>query len=754
MSRSSGRYNLHRLGWSAFEDFCLQTLRVVLGETATRFVEGTDGGRDGWFRGTPVGKLLTECNFTGDFVVQCKHSSKADSPLGLEDLKEERKKVQALAAKGDLNYVLLTNRRLTARSELKIRETFEAIPGVRGCLVRGEAWLEDTVDAHTRLLRLVPRLYGIGDLSQILSSTIENQTRAVIEDLADSLRTFVPTDSYRRSEKALHEHGFVVLVGPPASGKTAIAANLCMSAMALDSEARVMRIERAEQFKSTWSPADKKTLYWVDDVFGETTLDAPRLAEWSAAIEKVESARRRGARIIFCTRDYILKDAERHLKHSRAVVLNDARVRVDVTNLTDEERDGILYNHIKDGDLPRERKTLLKPFLSRAARLGSFSPELARRLGSGRFSGFAVRRWEDVEGFFANPVQHFRETIRGLSKAESAALAVCLFNDNAVPDPVPASAIPTAVLDSYGVEVSQIRDALELLEGSLVKRERIASEQTWQLHHPSMVEALQQELVGWSSKLLLYLQSAQIGAVLRDTTTAPPKEHERRVFVPREAYAHLVERLREELPEARWGISEYLTRHASNEFLQAVDRLGPSVLDTCLSIIPDPNDESAARLAVRMAAVQPHSLLSPARLATLENALLQGDLDSGWVGFLEVKELKGLLPGLWARTTRTPDATRAKRMEEWARGDLSDRDLVESAIETLKSHRDLVERHVPFDLQTRRAYEYALERLEEKQAEMAEEAAARSEANMDDWKERRWEEKYELENGPFADVDE
>jgi hypothetical protein len=518
MSRSSGRYNLHRLGWSAFEDFSLQVLRVVLGETVTRFVEGADGGRDGWFRGTPAGKLQSERNFTGDFVVQCKHSSRADCPLDLGDLKKELKKVEALAAKNPLHYVILTNRRLTAGHELKIRGGFEAIKGVLSCTVFGETWLEDTIDAHPRLLRLVPRLYGIGDLSQILSATIENQTRAVIEDLTDSLRTFVPTDSYRRAEKALHEHGFVVLVGPPASGKTAIAANLCMTAMAADPEVRVMRIEHVDQFKSSWSPADKKTLYWVDDVFGETTLDAQRLSEWSAALEKVESARKRGARIIFCTRDYILKDAHRHLKHSRAEAINDARVRIDVTNLSGAERDGILYNHIKDGDLPRDQKTRLKPFLARAARLQSFSPELARRLGSRRFANHPIIRWEDVERFFADPVQHFRAVIQGLARAESAALAVCLFNDNAVPDPVPASAIPPAILDSYGVTAIQVREALELLEGSLVKRERIASSQHWQLHHPSMIEALQQELVGLSSKMLLYLQSARLAAVLRDTT--------------------------------------------------------------------------------------------------------------------------------------------------------------------------------------------------------------------------------------------
>jgi len=271
----------------------------------------------------------------------------------------------------------MTNRQVTAQREEEIRAAFEAISGVTKCLIFGETWIEDTIDASPRLMRIVPRLYGIGDLSQILSSTIQRQSAALLEDLAQSLRTFVPTDSYRKAEHAMHNHGFVVLVGPPASGKSAIAANLCMVSIAQNENVRVLRIEEADQFKSTWSPVDSNTIYWVDDVFGETTLDEARLREWSSALEKVEAARKRGANILFCTRDYILTAAERRLKKAKVDYVNDARVRVDVTALSDAERASILYNHIKHGDLNRAQKTELKKHLSNLARLPAFTPELA-----------------------------------------------------------------------------------------------------------------------------------------------------------------------------------------------------------------------------------------------------------------------------------------------------------------------------------------------------------------------------------------
>ena len=246
-SRSPGRYNLHRLGWSAFEDLCMQVLRVVLGETCTRFRRGPDAGRDGWFKGHATDKLVKENGLTGEFIVQCKHTSQVHNPLSITNLKDELAKVTKLAAGGGCHYILMTNRQVSAGSEKKIREAFEAISGVGKCLVLHETWIEDTVDAHPRLLRLVPRLYGIGDLSQIPSFAIHQQTTALLEDLAFSLRTFVPTESYRRAEKALYEQGFVVLVGSPASGKSSIAANLCMASMAQEPNTRVLRIENADR---------------------------------------------------------------------------------------------------------------------------------------------------------------------------------------------------------------------------------------------------------------------------------------------------------------------------------------------------------------------------------------------------------------------------------------------------------------------------------------------------------------------------
>jgi hypothetical protein len=105
----------------------------------------------------------------------------------------------------------------------------------------------------------------------------------------------------------------------------------------------------------------------------------------------------------------------------------------------------------------------------------SFTPELARRLGNKRFHTFSRYEQKELKEFFDNPVAHFRDVIHGLSRAETAALASCLHSGNALPDPVPETAIGDAVLQTYGVNVRDVRDSLEGLEGSFVRRVRNAS---------------------------------------------------------------------------------------------------------------------------------------------------------------------------------------------------------------------------------------------------------------------------------------
>ncbi len=65
---------------------------------------------------------------------------------------------------------------------------------------------------------LVPRVYGLGDLTQILDERAYAQATEILSALGDDLAKFVITDAYRNSARALIDHGFVLLLGEPACG--------------------------------------------------------------------------------------------------------------------------------------------------------------------------------------------------------------------------------------------------------------------------------------------------------------------------------------------------------------------------------------------------------------------------------------------------------------------------------------------------------------------------------------------------------
>src|SRR3989442_1048599 len=101
-------YNLHQLGWYGFQELSLTVAREVFGQTTMSFLSSRDGGRDGSF----TGEWTTNANelLKGQFVFQCKFTSKNGYKLKLSDLTEELSKIDTLVKKGLCDiYILITN---------------------------------------------------------------------------------------------------------------------------------------------------------------------------------------------------------------------------------------------------------------------------------------------------------------------------------------------------------------------------------------------------------------------------------------------------------------------------------------------------------------------------------------------------------------------------------------------------------------------------------------------------------------------
>lgn len=168
-------YALHTLGWKAFQDLCVAVTAEVLGRPVQIFLPSRDGGRDGAFTGRWDSAASSECS-----TIQCKFTSKADATISLSQLKGELRKVARLAGKGLAHdYIIMTNAGVSGRAEEEIVEAFQAA-GATLCRVFGRDWMTHEIRSRPRLRMMVPRLYGLGDLSQIINSQAYAQAKRIL----------------------------------------------------------------------------------------------------------------------------------------------------------------------------------------------------------------------------------------------------------------------------------------------------------------------------------------------------------------------------------------------------------------------------------------------------------------------------------------------------------------------------------------------------------------------------------------------
>src|SRR5262249_10463223 len=143
-------YELHTLGWKAFQQLCLSITGEIWGQTVQGFFDSRDGGRDGAFHGVWAPRQSEA--FEGSFTAQCKFSAQPNKGLRVSDLPDELEKASRLAERGlATNYIPFTNNRLTGRSDEDVRAAFEAIPGIRRFAAYG-------VDRISQFIRESPRL--------------------------------------------------------------------------------------------------------------------------------------------------------------------------------------------------------------------------------------------------------------------------------------------------------------------------------------------------------------------------------------------------------------------------------------------------------------------------------------------------------------------------------------------------------------------------------------------------------------------
>lgn len=458
-------YDLHRLGWNSFQQLCLTIAREILGQTVQSFLDSNDAGRDGAFAGywTPAdGQQLN-----GKFVIQCKFSARPGHSLTKSEMAEELPKVRKLAAAGLCDvYVLMTNAGVSGSQEARILAGL-LDAGAKHVLIFGSTWIEDQVKENTKLRMLVPRVYGLGDLGQILDERAYAQARAVLESLREDLAKVVITESYRKAVRALDEHGFVLLIGEPAAGKTTIASMLAI-ASADKWKSSVLKLADPGKVVERWNVHESSQFFWVDDAFGVTQYESSLVHGWNHSLAQVKAMLRQGAKIVMTSRDYIYNRARHDLKESAFPLLSESQVVIDVHELSTLEKQQILYNHLKLGRQSTDFLSRIKPYLESVASHSRFIPETTRRIADPFFTEDLYIGEYYLGRFVEKREQLLIEVIQGLDVHSKAALGLIFMRKDHLEIPVSLQGSESQALEQLGSTLGACITALGALKGSLV----------------------------------------------------------------------------------------------------------------------------------------------------------------------------------------------------------------------------------------------------------------------------------------------
>lgn len=580
-------YELHRLGWNSFQQLCQTICREVLGQTVESFLDSNDAGKDGAFAGTWT--PAPGETYAGRFVIQCKFTADAGHNLKPSDIKDEIEKVRKLVAAGQCDvYVLMTNAGVSGAQTTKVKALLSQA-GVEQVLVFGSSWINQQVREKKNLRMQVPRMYGLGDLSQILDDRAYSQARAVLESMREDLAKVVITASYGRAVEALNKHGFVMLIGEPAAGKTTIASMLAMAA-ADKWGSSVLKLNDPAKVEERWNPEESSQFFWVDDAFGIMQYESSLARSWNHILPQVRTMLRQGAKIVMTSRDYIYKRARRDLKEGAFPLFNESQVVIDVHDLSGQEKQQILYNHLKLGSQPPAFRAEIKALLPSVAAHPRFIPEIARRLADPTFTQRLYLTEYHLGQFVQKREQLLQEVIDGLDKDSMAALALIYMKKDHLESPISLQETEENAVQRLGSSLGKCITALESLNGSLVVHQEAEGELVWRFKHPTIGDAFASALARSPDLLGIFLLGSATENLIEQVTCGDVGI-ERAVMVPKQLYPQMIARLAEFTASekykseflaiwgAKWSLHSFLTRRCSKEFLALYLQANPELVN-------------------------------------------------------------------------------------------------------------------------------------------------------------------------------
>ena len=289
------------------------------------------------------------------------------------------------------------------------------------------------------------------------------------------------------------------------------------------------------------------------------------------------------------SRDYIYNRARNYLKESAFPLLEESQVVIDVHDLSSEEREQILYNHIKLGNQPRSFRTEIKPHLQDVADHPRFIPETARRLGNRFFTKYLLTEGTAISSFVERREQLLQETLQGLDTDSTASLALIYMRNGRLESPIQLRPQERLALERLGGTIGGCVSALNALRGSLVRLSSETGHSAWQFTHPTIGDAYSATLAQNPEHLEIFIRGSEPERLIYEVTCGD-QGFENATVVPELLFPLMIGRLND-LKEskayksaflsafgARSNLHGFLTYRCSKEFLSLYLYHNPDLL--------------------------------------------------------------------------------------------------------------------------------------------------------------------------------
>lgn len=332
-------YDFRTLSPNDFEMLIHDLLEAEYHWRLEAFGRGRDGGID-----------LRASTAEGKVVVQCKHYLGSS----FSDLRSSaRREVPKMDKEKPDHYLFVTSQNLN-------RTQKDTLAGDL------KPWLSDTADllAQADINGLITRhpiveqqhfklwLASTTILERIVQSGIWERSEALLEDIRDRVKLYVPTSSFKAAYEVLDEKHVVVLTGSPGVGKSMLAEMLALRYW----HDGWQIVSVGTDVDDAWDAykSGRKQVFLYDDFLGQTDL-SERRAKDSWVVRLMDRvARNPDKRLVMTTRSQILQQTR---LISEPIAHTDFRFVECVIKVADYgaiQRARMLYNHLYFSSLPRK----------------------------------------------------------------------------------------------------------------------------------------------------------------------------------------------------------------------------------------------------------------------------------------------------------------------------------------------------------------------------------------------------------------